>query len=324
MAAPTLRPLSVGEILDVAIKVYTRNALTLWKIVALVVFPVNVLGAIVTLSTLPDEVLDPDFVTRPGTFTEDDLMAVVAAQIILAIVALITVVIAAGACTKAVSDVYLGEKPSAGSSLRFAARRVHSLVWIGVLTFVLATIGLVGLIVTGVWLWVSWTVAPAVLLLEGRKGFKALRRSFRLVKGRWWPVFGATTIGAILTGIVGSALGALTTPLIFTDSAENLTLTIVVDTIVNTIGGILTTPFQAALVAIIYFDLRVRKEGFDLELLAQRIGTAPDPAARPDILPPPPPAWEGSEQPPYWPPPPGWKPGSAETPAKDRLGEPPV
>src|SRR3712207_5298828 len=124
MAAPTLRPLSVGEILDVAIKVYTRNALTLWKIVAFIVFPVNVLGAVVTLSTLPDEVFDPNFGTQPGTLTDDDLMALVAAQIIVAIVGMITVIIATGACTKAVSDVYLGEKPGAGSSLRFAAKRV--------------------------------------------------------------------------------------------------------------------------------------------------------------------------------------------------------
>lgn len=313
MAAPVLRPLRVGEILDVAIKVYTRNALTLWKIVALVVFPVNVLGAIVTLSTLPDEFFDPS-VAQPGAFTEDDLMAMVAAQIIVAVIALITVVIATGGCMKVVSDVYLGNKPSAGESLRFAGRRVHSLVWIGVLTFVLAAIGLIGLIVTGVWLWVSWTVAPAVLLLEGRKGFKALRRSFRLVKGRWWPVFGATLVAAILSSIVGGALGALTAPLIFTDSADDIVLSAVVETLVNTVSGILTTPFQAAIVAIIYFDLRVRKEGFDLELLAQRIGTAPDPAARPDLLPPPPPAWEGSEQPPYWPPPPGWKPGGAGIP----------
>lgn len=313
MADPILRPLSVGELLDVAIKVYTRNALTLWKIVALIVFPVNVLAALVTLSTLPDEVFDPDFGTQPGTLTDDDLMTIVAAQVIVAVVALITVVVATGACMKVVSDVYLGKKPGAGSSLRFAGKRVHSLVWIALLTFVLATLGLAGLIVMGVWLWVSWTVAPPVLLLEGRKGFKALRRSFRLVKGRWWPVFGATLVGAMLTGIVGVGLGALTAPLTFTDSGDNLTLTIVVDTIVNTISGVLTTPFQAALVAIIYFDLRVRKEGFDLELLAQRIGTAPDPAARPDFLPPPPPSWEASEQPPYWPPPPGWKPKGTGT-----------
>ena len=308
MAAPGLRPLRVGELLDVAIKIYTRNFLTLWKIVALIVFPVNVLGAVVSLSTLPEEVFDPSFGTDPSFGAmEDELWTFIAAEIILVIVGIITVTIATGACLKAVSDVYLGGKPTAGSSLRFAARRVHSLVWVGVLTFVLALIALIPVIVPGVWLWVAWSVAPSVLLVEGVKGFKALRRSYRLVKGRWWPVFAATLVGFLLAAVVGAGIGALSAPLLFTDSSDNLFVTVVVDTIVNSVSGILTTPFQAALVAVIYFDLRVRKEGFDLELLAQRIGTAPDPANRPDFLPPPPPP-QGTEQPPFWPPPPGWKP----------------
>ncbi|MFN2586678.1 MAG: hypothetical protein ABR613_00980 [Actinomycetota bacterium] len=310
MAAPALRPLRVGELLDVAIKIYTRNVLTLWKIVALIVFPVNVLSAIVTVSTFPDAVLDPQFGTDPQSLeaVEDEFWTMFAAQMLLVVVAMITVTIATGACMKAVSDVYLGGRPEAASSLRFAARRVHSLVWISVLTFVLGGLALLALIVPGVWLWVSWTVAPAALLVEGTKGMKALRRSFRLVRGRWWPVFGAIMIGFLLAGIVGAAIGAVTVPLIFSDAADNVVLSAVVNTIVNTISGVVTTPFQAALVAVVYFDLRVRKEGFDLELLAERIGTAPDPARRPEFLPPPPPQPPSGEQPPFWPPPPGWKP----------------
>lgn len=313
MAAPALRPLRVGEILDVAIKVYTRNFLTLWKIVALVVIPVNVLGAIVTLSTFPDDFLDPDFATQPGSFSEADAAALIAAQVIVAIASALTVVVATGACMKAVSDVYLGDKPSAGSSLKFAARRLHSLVWLAFLTFLFATLALIAFIVPGVWLWISWTVAPAALLLEGRKGLKAMRRSFQLVKGRWKQVFGAVLVGTLLAGIVGSAIGALSAGVVLTDAGDSLALTVVVDTFVSTIAGVLTTPFQAALVAIVYFDLRVRKEGFDLEILAQRIGSTPDPESRPDFLPPPPPSWEGREQPPFWPPPPGWKPGGGHS-----------
>ena len=310
MAAPALRPLRVGEILDVAIKVYTRNALTLWKIVAIVVFPVYVLSAIVTLSTFPDEFLDPQFGTQPRSFEdlEADFWTMIGAQIFLAIVTMVTVTIATGACMKAISDVYVGAVPETRSSLRFAARRVHSLVWITFLTFLFGALAAIALIVPGVWLWFSWTVAPAVLLVEGLKGTKALGRSFQLVKGRWWPVFAAVAVGYVLSGIVSSAISAVTLPLILSDAGENVLLTTVVNTIVSTIGGILVTPFNAALVAVIYFDLRVRKEGFDLELLAERIGSAPDPSRRPDYLPPPPVAPGGGEEPPYWPPPPGWKP----------------
>ena len=287
MAAPTLRPLRVTEILDVAIKIYTKNAATLWKIVALIVVPVNIMSALVLVSTFPDEVFDPDFGSDPTTASidPDQIWTIVGANVLVAIIAGITVLIATAACLKAVSDAYLGSKPDASSSLKFAAKRTHSLVWVAFLGFLIPTLGLLLLIVPGVWWWVSFTVAAPVFLIEGPKGFKALRRSFRLVKGRWWPVFGAVLVGFMLAGAIQFAIGALTAPLVFTDAADNLFLTVAVDTLANTIAGVLTTPFQAALIAILYFDLRVRKEGFDLELLAQRIGTAPDFSQRPDFFP---------------------------------------
>jgi hypothetical protein len=72
----------------------------------------------------------------------------------------------------------------------------------------------------------------------------------------------------------------------------------------------LTTPAAAAFATVLYIDLRVRKEGFDLFLLAQRLGVEREPGVAPeapDFLPAPP-AWTG-DQPPFWPPPQGWTPG---------------
>ena len=48
--APELRPLGVGEIVDVAIKIYWRNALTLFRIVLVVVAPVQLVSSLVTTS----------------------------------------------------------------------------------------------------------------------------------------------------------------------------------------------------------------------------------------------------------------------------------
>jgi hypothetical protein len=74
-AEQQLRPLNLGEILDVGIKIYMRNALTLFKIVAVVVVPVQFLSVIITLSALPDFFSafsgtppDPD---ETETFAED-------------------------------------------------------------------------------------------------------------------------------------------------------------------------------------------------------------------------------------------------------------
>ena len=47
MQAPELRPLSIGEILDVAIKIYLRNAWTLFRVVLFVVAPVEIVTALI-------------------------------------------------------------------------------------------------------------------------------------------------------------------------------------------------------------------------------------------------------------------------------------
>jgi hypothetical protein len=74
----------------------------------------------------------------------------------------------------------------------------------------------------------------------------------------------------------------------------------------------LTTPAVAAFAIVLYIDLRVRKEGFDLYLLAQRLGVEPTEAGAQALLPPQPAVYADGEQPPFWPPPPGWKPGAGE------------
>ncbi len=90
----------------------------------------------------------------------------------------------------------------------------------------------------------------------------------------------------------------------------------VADAVGQTAASALTTPLSAAVLTVLYFDLRVRKEGFDLELLAERVGLAEPPEGglrpAPPVAPPPRPTFEG-EQPPYWPPPPGWRPPSDQT-----------
>ena len=51
-----LRPLSVGETLDVALKLYRKNAVALWKIVATVFIPIYIVTVIVRRLTLPSDV----------------------------------------------------------------------------------------------------------------------------------------------------------------------------------------------------------------------------------------------------------------------------
>ena len=297
---PELRPLRVGEILDVSIKVYTRHAKTLFKLVVMLVAPVQLVGAIVLISTAPNAAalnpfaaFDPANQQLPTEFTEQDVYAFIAGNLLVAVLGVVAALLATAACFHAISSAYLGAPVDWRQSLSLATKRLHSLLWLSVITLVAILLGTLACIVPGIWLYVSFAVAVPALLSEDLRGIKALRRSFGLVQSRWWPTAAIVILGFLLAGLVSSMLTSVMTLLLFTDLGDSLVASATVTSVANTIAGVIATPFQAAIVAILYFDLRVRKEGFDLQLLASRIGIGPPthagliPAGYPIPAPPP-------------------------------------
>ncbi len=298
--APQLRPLGVGEIIDAAIKVYRSNALPLLKAVALVVVPVQVLGALIQTSVIPDPVsplqqgpLEPGTVPAPA-FDASDIWTFVGGFVLTALLNWLAAQLATAASLRAVSKAYLGESADWRQSLEFAFRNFGALIWVALLSAFGVGFGYVLCIIPGIWLSISWSVAIPALLFEGERGTAALSRSFRLVKGRWWAVAGATVLGQIIASILGAVFGFGFGVLSFVN--ESAFVTFISTALSTAISQTLVTPFLAAMIAIIYFDLRVRKEGFDLELLAQHVGDDPpggtfgDPGWIPGTPTPPPPA----------------------------------
>jgi hypothetical protein len=328
--APELRPLGVGEILDVAIKIYWRNALVFVRIVLLVVAPVEILSSLVGASA--DATQDDFFRGRAnpaGPIGTASVWVQVTGFLVILLLGFLSSTLATGACFKAVADAYLGARPDWRTSLGYAFHRLRSIVWVTVLASIAAGLGLILCIIPGVYLWIAFAVAVPVLLTEGVKGTGALGRSKFLVKGRWWPTFGLLLIGSLLAGIAGAATGGIAS--VFAATQPGSTAAVIVSAIAGTVGSVITTPFTAAFTTVLYFDLRVRKEGFDLHLLAERIGLAPP--AEGEFRPAPPLAprtvpGAGGQQPPYWPPPPGWTPteepaGDAPPVESDDPGRPP-
>ena len=306
MDAAQLRPLSVGEILDTSIKIYRERFATLVKAVAIVVGPVSLLTALVQVSVLPDAEtfgtpIDSPVVTPPDF---GDFWAFMAGILVVGLLGFVATQVATAASFKIVSGTYLDAAPGWQESLRFALSKLRSLVWLAILTGVLVVLGFLACIVPGVYLYGAWVVAVPVLLLEDRRGRRALGRSRELVSGRWWPTVGALLAATILAAIVQALISGLLLAVIF--SGQNEFVQAIAQALGNTAGSVVTTPFIAAAVTVIYFDLRVRKEGFDLELLARRVGVDPPPVVPADVRPPPSAAPPG--QPPSWPPPSGWRP----------------
>jgi hypothetical protein len=99
-----------------------------------------------------------------------------------------------------------------------------------------------------------------------------------LVRGQWWKCFGTLLVAWLITlflGLVGSFIGAALGAAAGNDSV----LAVTIQQIVNVATQVVTLPFFAAVIVVLYVDLRVRKEAFDLALLAEHIAHPGRPAS---------------------------------------------
>ena len=309
MEGRDMRPLGVGEILDTSINLYVRNFGTLAKIAAVIAIPMGVIIFLLDQIAFAEPEGFADGIAYIGEYTQRvDYSTFTTIVVIEAVVALFAFLLVIGASFRAVSELYVGDETRSGESLRFAARRFHSMIWIGFLFMLGVIAASFAFLLPGIWLLVAWCLALPALLAENLKGTKALGRSFDLVKENWWRTFGALLVGLIFlflfrflldlgaAGLTGLTEDSKNLSLLISDSADVLNL-------------IITGPLQAAIIAVIYYDLRVRKEAFDVHVLTQQLGdpgSPPPSSADPEDAQPP--SSSGSSPPPPPPPstPSGW------------------
>jgi len=250
------RPRSVGEILRHAFELYGQHWKNLFAMVAVVVVPLAIGQALITdlwldESLTREEIRDGVTVVVDGAF-----FAGIAASLVFLLFSVLGYTALQGAITRAAAGTFLGRDMDIGESLRFGLSRFWSILLVGVLTGLAVLGGFILLIVPGfIFLTRFWVGVPA-LVIEDRRGREALKRSWNLVKGRSWPVFGTIAIVGIGTTIISGVLAQL-----FGDS-------LVAQAAGGAIGSIVTTPYLALVSVLIYFDARVRNERYgpaDLE-----------------------------------------------------------
>jgi hypothetical protein len=102
-----------------------------------------------------------------------------------------------------------GEEPAVAAALRLAGPRLPAAVGAVVLYSVGVALGLVALIVPGVWLSVRWYFAAQATVVDGLGPGDALRRSAEVVETRWWRTLGVLLAFGLLVGIFGAVTGAV-------------------------------------------------------------------------------------------------------------------
>jgi hypothetical protein len=275
-----LRPRDVGGLLDLAVVLYRRNFSTYVGIVALMQVPVSL---VLTLANIV--LLDPDSLrqtpARPPPGASPDAIAsyqagTVAAVsdllsrglLILALAVLggILLNIATGALAHAITAAYLGRPLSLRDAYRAVRRQVPALTGL-ILLMILSTVLLI-VPPLFAWVFISWSFATQAVVLERQGVTGALARSWSLVSGSWWRVFGAYLLLLLIDVILGLAPSVLSPLLAFTGASW------AVETIVVQFAGLLVTvlyvPIRLAGMTLLYFDLRVRKEGLDLQMALDR------------------------------------------------------
>ena len=275
-----LRPLEIGDLLDETFRMYRRHFFLFAGLSVLLSIPSAALSGFSSYALL-NGVLQS---TNPGeppnlSFIESTLVAA-------ALVLLVTLVLLPffyGAVTLAACESALGRPVTAAGLLRGVLRRYFPLLgyWllIGLMVVVFCLIPL------WVWIWVNGIVVMPVMFIENVGLGSAMSRSWRLVEGRWWRTFLIVFLMFVVIYAVRLALGAfialgqtllqlVVSPLIVVWIAG--ATSVIIDSLVNPV-------FQIAIV-LIYFDLRVRREGLDLFQLAQGLPPTPPPPPPPPPL----------------------------------------
>ncbi|HEY0948654.1 hypothetical protein, partial [Nocardioides sp.] len=126
------------------------------------------------------------------------------------------------------------------------------------------------------WFWIRVYYLPVpALMIERTRVLAAIGRGFRLTRRQFWRTFGIALLTLVIGAIAGSMLSAPFTiaaqvlPLVMAESRYAVLLLVGLTALATVVQTAFVTPFASAVTSVQYLDQRIRKEAYDVELLAQ-------------------------------------------------------
>jgi hypothetical protein len=188
--------------------------------------------------------------------------ALLAAEIFLQ---LILWSLATATCLYGSYQIMRGQSFSVGESFRIGLKRLGPVVGTAFLGGLLVELAFLLFVIPGLIVWCALYVATPACVIE-RLGAKAsLRRSRELTKGHRWAIFGLILLVVVVPLIAGAGV-AFAAGLI--GAAAGRTVDRALVTVVTFALQTVMQSFAAVLKAVVYHDLRVAKEGVDIETIA--------------------------------------------------------
>lgn len=244
--ASRLRPRGTSELIDALFEILRHHYLGFLTIVVAGFAPAAAVGGVAALAGAFD-----GFDRAASNWTGTAVTAILA----LVVVALASIALVHGAVIYAASDAYLDDRIDVAGSFRRSMSNVPMLLVAFLLTGLATLAGYVLLIIPGIYLAAGLFAVPAIVLLEGRGPRAAMERSMSLTKGRKLAVLGALLVTGLIAAILRMSLGA-----------------------VGSMGGgpgvgvamqlaayVALYPLTTIMAVLLYYDARIRAEGFDIE-----------------------------------------------------------
>ena len=268
-----MRPRRATELVDASFQLLRRFYPALVTVSAIAMAPGVLLRIIYR-----EEMSDPAKMTaHPGPL------------IIVGILAVLCVTVADAVLTVAVSDGYLTGDVDLNRAFGIGLRKILAVmgasfyrglllglvivvvgVALGIMTVVKSTILMVILVPFAIWamayvLLRTFAMIP-VIVLENTSASVAMRRTWHLSKNCAAHIFFSLGLAFFLYFVFSGVISALG-------------LTLLSPATAGIIGAVLIIPIYPMLTVVstlLYYDLRIRKEGFDLEIMSRELGTATD------------------------------------------------
>jgi hypothetical protein len=268
--------MTVGDILDRGLKLLFARLPAFYLINLLVLAPVILLQVAAPFAG--------EAVGRAGAAGQNPLdPAVVVVGLGVAFAALfLTLVlqpIGSAAILHIIMEEYQGHRVGIGAAFSYALSRFLPLLGASLVVGLIVFVGIMLCCVPGIYFMIVYAFVAQVVVLERLGVGEALGRSSGLVNGYWWRVFGVLFligfINAVIQGTVGGVLGVVMPAQEVIPGPNGMELKLnplnhVVVTLVTQLVNIVFATYTAVCATLLYLDLRIRKEGYDLEMAALR------------------------------------------------------
>ena len=277
MSSPTplrLRPLEIGDVLDETFRLYRRNFVLIAGVSVAFSIPFAALAGFGFWSLFTTALNTAASGQPTAANLSGELNGLLAGFGVGYLVNIGLLPLQYGAVLFAICQSALGNRVTLGGMLRAAVRR-----YLHVLGFIVLA-ALMGLFfcLFPLWIWilVGWVAVLPAIFTENLSLGAAMGRSWGLVRGMWWRTFLILVLMFVIEYAVSLALGG------FLYLGQAL-LTIVLSNYVvlavyegaAIVASAVTFPIVLIAMVLLYFDLRVRKEGIDLFQLASRLTSQP-------------------------------------------------